>query len=382
MNAFYSVCMFLFLFLNIIIPSVHAQEEEIMVNAVAVDKKNVREPVIKIIREEIEATKFFPLLPYIFFEQGKADLIPDRYKIRDESTTEFMNIHALGQKSILSVYSEILNIIGLRLRQNKQAVIQLHGCTDGSENPAIAMQRAQTVKNYLQNIWHIESDRIKISAGTLPAMPSKSSEDKYSEWTKQENRRVEINGDWAIMQPFIVRDTEITTTPPELHFEMSTANGITVSRHMLLAWQGEKKPDTVFSRRGTALPDPQEYIWNLEAQEDENMHQPKAEAPVQYRLITRDASNRPRNSNVGNIEIEQRTLRRKKALKIGGNELFEYRLILFEYASAALTRNHKLILDMVKNEERIYPSSIVEIAGYADLIGPDDKNKEISAARA
>lgn len=107
-----------------------------------------------------------PLLPIIFFDGPRDANIPQRY---NSFTTSF---DALDYVATLPVvdgkdvekYYQILNIIGQRLSNTDKAMLLLQGgySTEPGETAEVGRQRAETVRDYLVNIWRIDPKRIEV----------------------------------------------------------------------------------------------------------------------------------------------------------------------------------------------------------------------------
>ncbi|MBK9246595.1 MAG: hypothetical protein IPM69_00405 [Ignavibacteria bacterium] len=123
-----------------------ASQTDASISAVGVDEKGNREPVITVIREEVEAITLLPLLPYIFFEKDSIDLQLGRYKKFTQTEAKYFNENNLLQTiTPLYAYRYILNIVGKRLKDNPTDTIQIIGCTDGTELDTVGYLRALTI---------------------------------------------------------------------------------------------------------------------------------------------------------------------------------------------------------------------------------------------
>lgn len=347
------------------------------ISAVGIDDKGNREPVITILREEVEAITLLPLLPYIFFEKDQGDLQLGRYKKLTPNEAKYFNENNLVQTMTpLFAYRYILNIVGKRLKDNPNDTMQIIGCTDGIELDTLGFIRAKTIQEYFISVWLIDTARLPIIARTLPEKPSITAQLEYTEQSNAENRRVELVADWRIIHPVEIRDIQIRMTPPMIEFQLEYPKREQIVRHSIKAWQFTED-SILYSREGTLLPP--NYLWNIEEDTD---HQPKNEQQIEFRLFTTDNTNRQQTSNVGNIQVEQQTLFKKKTLKIAGKELHRFNLILFDFASNDLTDYHKRIVEIIYENGRLLPSSKVTVSGFADEIGDDERNRLRSVARA
>jgi outer membrane protein OmpA-like peptidoglycan-associated protein len=352
-------------------------EEDARITAVGIDEKGNREPVVTVLREEVEAITLLPLLPYIFFEKNESDLQLGRYKKLTATEAKYFNENSL-QTSItpLYAYRYILNIVGKRLKDNLADTMQIIGCTDGIEPDTLGYLRAKTIQDYFVSVWLIGVERLPIIARKLPEKPSITAQMEYTEQSNAENRRVEFVADWRILRPVEIRDIQIRMTPSQIEFQLDYEHREKIVRHSMKAWQ-LAEDSILFSREGTEMP--LTYLWNIE---EDVEHQPKTEQQIEFRLFTTDNTNRQQASTIGNIQVEQQTLFKKKTLKIAGKELHRFNLILFDFGSNALTDYHKRIVEIIYEKGRLLSSSKVTVSGYADEIGDDERNRLRSVARA
>ena len=164
---------------------------------------NVKEITI----EEFLSTRLCPLLNYIFFENNSSYLNQKYIQLNSNMVKQY-NLDSSREKSNLDNYYSILNIVGKRMQINKKSKITLIGCNsnEGDEKNFLGLSknRAQTIYNYLTEVWNIEPYRIKVKAQNLPDKPS----NVLTEEGCEENRRVEIlSEDSDILSPLILNDT-------------------------------------------------------------------------------------------------------------------------------------------------------------------------------
>jgi outer membrane protein OmpA-like peptidoglycan-associated protein len=255
-----------------------------------------------------------------------------------------------------------------------QAKLTLIGCnTDlGPEknNLQLSRKRAETVKNYLVNVWGIPESRIEIKARNLPELPSNVSEPDG----QQENRRVEIitNVD-KIVEPLIIQDTLIESNPPIFRFKPTIYAQMGIKEWKIITSQSNGDIKT-FSGAGAP---PKSIEWDL-SKEYEVV--PKLNEPLNYRLQVVDNDNKVWASPIQSLPVEQYTIERKILEQIEDKEIDKFSLILFGYNQYELGEANKKIVQFAKR--RIYPNSEVYIKGYSDRIGDAQYNLELSRKRA
>ncbi|MDZ4682981.1 MAG: outer membrane beta-barrel protein, partial [Saprospiraceae bacterium] len=128
---------------------------------------------------ERRVSETFPLRNYVFFDLGSTD-IPDRYvllnrnQVKDfkEDQLEVFAPKKLSGRSSrqMTVYYNVLNIIGDRLGKNPASSITLVGSSEkGSED---GKMMAESIKQYLGNVFGIDGSRISVEGRNKPVLPS------------------------------------------------------------------------------------------------------------------------------------------------------------------------------------------------------------------
>jgi outer membrane protein OmpA-like peptidoglycan-associated protein len=177
-----------------------------------------KEPAIKFtvhspenIPSERRVTETFPIRNYIFFDLGSTE-ISDRYvllkknQVKDfkEDQLEVYKPKRLSGRSDrqMTVYYNILNILGDRLGANPTANIVLTGSSAEGTDDGLAM--AESVKSYLVNIFEIDETRIKTEGRIKPRIPSEQvGGTKELDMLREEDRRVSVSSEsQAIMMEF------------------------------------------------------------------------------------------------------------------------------------------------------------------------------------
>lgn len=154
--------------------------------------KNI--PMDRRVRETV------PLRNYIFFDLGSTE-IPSRYILlkRDE-VAEFRktNLEISSEKRVsekskqdLTIYYNILNILGDRMINYPKSTVTLVGSSEKGEDDAKKM--AGSVKEYLVSVFGIAPSRIAIEGRDKPKIPSeKVGGTKELELLREGDRRVSI----------------------------------------------------------------------------------------------------------------------------------------------------------------------------------------------
>lgn len=323
----------------------------------------------QLVIEEIETEETFPLLPQIFFENNSSDLTKTRINLlRSEQSSSFDE-----QKinwNTLSIYYEILNIVGKRMKENPRANLTITGCNNniGAEanNLSLSKQRAEVVKEYLHNVWNISNNRLITVNRNLPAKQANNTKQEGIE----ENRSVELSStNPEILKPIKLMDIQRTANPPivRLYPNIQSKNNID-SWNVNISQSGTKLRE--FNGSGT----PDSIDWVVETNPI-----PREEVPVNIALQVTDNNNQ---IGVGNTEvrISQKTIKKKKIEMLGDKKIERFSLILFDYDKNNVTSEQNIAIKQMK--ERIQSNSTITITGYADRTGEAEYNRELSLVRA
>ncbi|GAA4431593.1 hypothetical protein GCM10023188_19290 [Pontibacter saemangeumensis] len=142
----------------------------------------------------------FPLRNYVFFNLGST-AIPGRYVLLEKSQVndfkedqlEVFTPKTLAGRSDreMTVYYNVLNILGDRLGRDSSATITLVGSSENGPQEGKVM--AETVKSYLVNTFGIEASRITVEGRNKPKLPSEQpGGTKELELLREGDRRVSI----------------------------------------------------------------------------------------------------------------------------------------------------------------------------------------------
>ncbi|HRI31321.1 MAG TPA: OmpA family protein, partial [Candidatus Kapabacteria bacterium] len=247
-----------------------------------------------LVMEEVKTRELYPLLNYVFFDEGSAEF-PKRYIIFKNSgqTTSFTDEAIPG--GTLEKYYNVLNIYGYRLKKYPNVKVEILGCFDNAmpteKSMDLAQKRADIVYNYLKEIWGIAENRLTKKAQGYSKLASKTGDpDPQSKtYAMVENRRSELwfSGDpedvWQVMKPILDIDPKIFPSPLEMNFTMK--NGI--EEELVAARRIEVKrggqPWNTLSNVGLSEPTTK---WNWEnSKADELSETVTDETPFEARLI-------------------------------------------------------------------------------------------------
>jgi len=352
-----------------------AKPSEIFVNVTAaqIDSSNTVSGDIDIKIEDFVTHYMSPLLNYLFFDDNSSE-IPKRYIKLTKKETDKFHVGELQKLTGLETYYHILNITGLRLRNDQSAKVTLVGTNSdvGFEkgNKELSEKRALAVRNYLVDIWGINPAQIEVEARNLPKQPSVKDEIVGQE----ENRRVEIiSENIKIIEPVIVEDTTRTVAKTTIRF-YNDVKSKTEIRSWKLTIRQNGTILKEYSAKGSV---PKTLEWEISS---EGLDAPKKGGYISYGLLVVDNFGQIESSTVKQLPVEQMTVERKKIERKYDREYEYYSLILFDFGKYTLRKEHTKVLDYIKN--RLTPDSKVIITGHTDIIGQEAFNRKISQKRA
>jgi len=338
------------------------QPPQVAVAAVAAQKIEIEETLI---------TETFPILPYIFFDSASATL-PGRYRQSSRATTEGFNEKGLPHRS-LGAYYEVLNVIGHRLRRLPETRITLNGATDGHEIEQagaayeLASARAQSVKQYLVDVWGIAPGRIAVTSTSLPTYPSNPD---YIEGS-QENRRVEVRGtNDEILQPIVFeRFSEYGVTPRTIPFALQASSPSGIGAWKLSVFAGGTR---VWEQQGSGSP-PASITWDLD---------PETAGRVARSLTLGDGELRcTLEATAGNGVAASDDFSQPVRRSMSPFEISRLSLIVFDFDKAEISRQNRRMVSTFVSKSML-PTSKATIIGSTDRLGELAHNQELSTDRA
>ncbi len=159
----------------------------------------VRAP--RIIPSERRVQETFPTRNYVFFDAGST-AIPARYvaltaadaaSFHEDQLLEAQPKDLTGRsRRQLTVYHNLLNVVGDRMRKYREATLDLLGSSDAGASEGKLM--AESVKRYLVDVFGIDAGRIRTVGLDKPSIPSvQRGATRELELVRPEDRRVEIS---------------------------------------------------------------------------------------------------------------------------------------------------------------------------------------------
>ncbi|MEX0660621.1 MAG: OmpA family protein [Balneolaceae bacterium] len=317
----------------------------------------------------------FPLRNYVFFDRESTS-IPVRYtKLNKEQAANFSEdqlgrfnqITAVGRSSRqMTVYYNILNIVGDRMVKNPSTRITLAGLSDRGVQDA--RQKAESIKSYLVTTFGITASRITTEGQSSSSMPTGGNSDL--ELLRQERSRVTIQSSSAALLK------EYQTGPNAPLRSIANEQEAPLDSYV------------TFNADGAA----EEFkSWKLEVR-DEN-DQMKTFGPYYTDQVRLSGKSILGDRSSGNYKFTMigeanngGTVRKESRAEIvqwvtpvveHGNRYS----VIFEFdQSQAIAAYEKYLLDVVA--PAIPTGATVRIQGYSDTIGDGSHNQRLSEARA
>ncbi len=350
-----------------LIPGEAKLESQLKVYGIDGQGRRKEDPQI-VIRDVELVRETIPLLPYVFFERGDAELKNTDLHLMPTDSTPFFNDYELKPKTLV-VYNELLNIIGYRMRQNPGTTLKIVGCNNNNDeekrNMELSEQRAENVAAYLENVWNIDGSRLQTEAQGLPRHPASSAHEDG----RQENQRVEFySGDYELLAPVVLKSFNREVNYPEVKIMPAIVNDVSLKSHSLKILQ---KRDFI-RKYEDETPPPAEFSWKVL---EEPL--PPASAPVQLYFRIED--------KLGNIEIaeneiplEYREMKMTEGIPDRGTIIERY-YIIAHFDSPDILENLGGFLEEIKS--KITDDAEVTISGYADRTGTEESNLELAKDR-
>ncbi|MBL7998552.1 MAG: OmpA family protein [Candidatus Kapabacteria bacterium] len=286
----------------------------------------------------------FPLVNAVFFDANSAD-IPERYFKNNNTPFE--------TDDVVEYHRGILRSIANIMKQNPKASFVLEAATSGTdekEGLALAKRRAETVKDALEGLG-VPAQKISVKTMLLPRVPSNQ---EYAEG-KAENRRVDIIVNDAPLQEYVARQKFMQLTGNvRLVCEMANLRG---DVNVITNIGSEQKFSSSAERK---------IDFNERIKEDAGQFTIEANASGPSSIASRDE-----------LAINLSTLNREQ---IELNTAPFDAILRFDYNSNDLSQANK---DLIRQLAELLPAgSTIEILGSADILGEEQRNKELSERRA
>lgn len=318
--------------------------------------------------QETVVTETYPLLPYVFFDSSSSSL-RERYKPPTNPNSFREN---QLPKQTLTIYYNLLNVIGARMRALPNSSIKITGTTDGRELPTFAQRkkvaedRAKEVADYLTTVWNIGPERISIVSDDVPRLSSNPS---YLEGL-EENRRVEItSSDPAILAPVV--HSRFNEYMPMQNKQVFSVRAL--RPELSRGWDANilRNYSTLAHLSGDSLLPPL-IPFALDSTVMVSLGREIAQKDSlngALSVLQNDGSSVTAGCKFPIIKTQNQF------------EISRLSLIVFDFDRADITGVNRTMMESFVNEA-IHPDSRISITGTTDRLGEMDYNKTLSQSRA
>ena len=335
---------------------------------------SVRAPKEILVKHAVSET--LPLLNYVFFDEGSTTL-PDRYTLLSKNqAVDFKEVQLqnevvadmTGRSSRqLSVYYNILNIVGARMKANPEINITLSGASKAG--PEEGRKFAAAVKNYLTTVFEIPESKIAINGRTKPVDPSEQpGGTKELELLRAGDRRVDIQSTsdklmmevgGGMMKPVQINTTQTDPMDSHVVFNVNRAAELLKSYTIdLTDQQGQVQHFGPFTKNQESI-----AAKSILGTNEKGI----------YKVVmlgeTKEGTKTQKESSV-QLQSQQEIL--QTGLRYS---------VLFNFNKANTAAAYEQFLTEVV-APLISNGSTITIRGYTDIIGSEDYNNKLSQKRA
>jgi outer membrane protein OmpA-like peptidoglycan-associated protein len=236
--------------------------------------------------------------------------------------------------------------------------------TEGS-NCELAIQRAESVKKYIIDTWHISPDRIDVYNHRGRCFP-RNMTSSLSEMGFADNRRVEVlANDMKIYEPVVIRTPVDLSAPNEGKITITPkySNRDSVAEWRLFVKNGSKE---LFKDNGELLP----KEISLDIKKFSLKHDLNFDKPIEIEFYIREKDSRiTYGKKIIPIKTETADIETKRIA-----------YILFDVEKMILNKINESTLKTILNNIGSFHN--LNITGYTDILGDYSSNKELSLSRA
>ncbi|TAE25013.1 MAG: hypothetical protein EAZ92_12700 [Candidatus Kapaibacterium sp.] len=269
------------------------------------DGTRAENPTVRV--EQFRSTMVVSLVPHVFFNEGSS-VIPSRYRRINSPDRNTFSLNRLTKLPTLEMYRHLLNIIGKRMTERPDARLTLtaYNAASGSEaaNKKLAQQRAETVSDYLQDVWKIPVSRISTSIQDASSQNNADKNMDKNAASEEDMRRVDIaSSDPALLLPITLESVYQRISPQAIQFSPEINAGAGLKQWGLEVSQfQDNEIATVYQAEGTSTY-PKEIVWQMNEGSVE-----MTSGLMECRLDVTDVNNRQSDAPIQAIPVQVKLL--------------------------------------------------------------------------
>lgn len=322
-----------------------------------------------------------PLCDYIFFDAGSYT-IPSRYTIltsaqasgfTEEQLQDCKKDPGTRTSRQLSIYYNVINIVGDRMRRHPESTIKLTGSSAG-KGDAAGLANASAVKFYLVNTFGINEKRITVEGKSQPGIPSSIAGNTadISILTSAEDNRVHIS-----------------STSPDLMMEVQGNSALCLKPIAVTAMDGSSNDDAPIVLNANGANDAL-VSWSVDVTDSKGNSLNFGPFTSDKETISSEAILKDNQNGNYTIVLTGQTktghAMRKESSFVLVKETQpilpeQSASILFQFDKSVTVATFKNFLT-VTVAPMIPNNATVVIGGHTDIIGSDDYNMSLSKERA
>ena len=358
---------------------VSAKEEEEVVLVAPKGEFTVISPMN--VPGELRVTETFPLRNYIYFDKNSTDISKRYVMLNKDQVNDFQEdqvevfapdtVLAGRSKREMTVYYNILNILGDRMEKNPNATITLVGSSENG--PAEGKLMAESVQKYLVDVFAIDATRIAIEGRNKPKLPSlKPGATKELALLQEGDRRVSIESN----SPALLMEFHSGPAAPLKPVLLVGVQEAPIDSYVTFKAAGENEPFA---------------SWNMEITDKDGMQQ-------NFGPYTQEEVSIPGKTILGTnpegdykVKLIGTTKSGEVVTKESSTHIVAWTpskveegmrfSIIYEFDDAkAIAMYNKYLSEVVA--PKIPANAKVIIHGYTDVIGEEDYNQTLSEKRA
>ncbi len=330
---------------------------------------------------EIRVTETFPLRNYIYFDKESTEISKRYVLLNKDQVTDFKedqvevfapNTELAGRSNReMTVYYNILNILGDRMGKNPSATIVLVGSSENG--PAEGKLMAENVKKYLVDVFAIDTTRIAIEGRNKPKIAEEQKGGtRELVLLREGDRRVSVESS----SPALLMEFQSGPDAPLKPVKIITVPEAPIESYVTFKADGA---DEAFS------------TWQMEITDKDGITQnygPYTQEEVSISGNTILGTNPEGDYNVkmigtnktGEVVTKESTVHIVAWTPSKVEEGMRFSII-YEFDDAkAIAMYNKYLSEVVA--PKIPANAKVIIHGHTDVIGEEDYNQKLSLARA